>query len=56
MGVMGNAPSHELMEEINKREADLQARGGMVLLPDTADAVPRGTRDSRQGSAHCCPP
>ena len=41
MGVMGNAPSHELLEETNRREADLQARGGMVLLPDTADAVPR---------------
>ena len=41
MGVMGIAPSHELLEETNKREADLQARGGMVLLPDTADAVPR---------------
>ena len=41
MGVMGTAPSHELLGEINRREADLQARGGMVLLPDTADAVPR---------------
>ena len=41
MGVMGTAPSHELLEEINSREADLQARGGMVLLPDAADAVPR---------------
>ncbi len=41
MGVIGTAPSHELLEEINRREADLQARGGMVLLPDAADAVPR---------------
>ena len=41
MGIMGTAPSHELLEEINRREADLQARGGMVLLPDSTDAVPR---------------
>ncbi len=41
MGVMGTAPSHELLERINQREADLQARGGMVLLPDAADAVPQ---------------
>ena len=40
MGVMGTAPSHELLEQINKREADLLARGGMVLLPETTDAVP----------------
>ena len=42
MGVMGTAPSHELLEEINKRGSRLAGpRGGMVLLPDTADAVPR---------------
>lgn len=40
MGVMGTTPSHELLETINAREAELQARGGMVLLPDAAGAVP----------------
>lgn len=40
MGVMGVAPSHELLGRINAREADLLARGGAVLLPDTAAAVP----------------
>lgn len=40
MGVIGLAPSHALLEEINRREADLAERGGAVLLPDTVDAVP----------------
>jgi formamidase len=40
MGVIGTSPSHELLEQINKREKDLQERGGAVLLPDSGDAVP----------------
>jgi formamidase len=40
MGVIGLAPSHELLERINRREADLASRGGAVLGPDRADAVP----------------
>ena len=40
MGVIGLAPSHELLETINKREAALLDRGGMVLPPDSAGAVP----------------
>jgi formamidase len=40
MGVIGIAPSHELMAQINKREKDLAGRGGVVLLPDAAGAVP----------------
>ncbi len=40
MGVMGIAPSHELLERIIVREAELAARGGMVLPPDAAGAVP----------------
>jgi len=40
MGVIGTSPSHELLEQINKREAELQERGGAVLLPDIKDAVP----------------
>lgn len=40
MGVMGVAPSHELMKTIVAREADLIARGGIALPPDAAAAVP----------------
>jgi formamidase len=40
MGVMGVAPSIDLMKQIVAREADLQGRGGMVLPPDAAGAVP----------------
>jgi formamidase len=40
MGVMGVAPSHGLMVEIKMREADLAGRGGLVLLPDAAGAIP----------------
>ncbi len=40
MGVMGVAPSHELLARVNAREADLLARGGMVMPPDAAGAVP----------------
>ena len=40
MGVIGTAPSHELLEEINQPEKSLLERGGAVLLPDPTDAVP----------------
>ncbi len=40
MGVMGLAPSHDLLAHINRREADLAGRGGMVLLPEVNSAVP----------------
>lgn len=40
MGVMGVAPSHALLQRINTREADLLGRGGAVLLPEPASAVP----------------
>jgi formamidase len=40
MGVMGVAPSHELLQRIVAREANLVARGGMVMPPDAAGAVP----------------
>ena len=40
MGVMGVAPSHELMARITAREGDLIARGGIALPPDAASAVP----------------
>jgi formamidase len=40
MGTIGVAPSRELLEEISARERDLAERGGEVLLPDAAGAVP----------------
>lgn len=40
MGVMGVAPSHELLERINAREAELLSRGGAVLPPDPSAAIP----------------
>lgn len=42
MGVIGLAPSHDLLEQINRREAALAERGGVVLLPDPEDAIPAG--------------
>jgi formamidase len=43
MGVIGLAPSRELMATIAAREADLAARGGIVLLPEATGAVPGDT-------------
>jgi len=40
MGVMGLAPSHDLLAQVNRREADLAGRGGTVLLPEVNSAVP----------------
>jgi formamidase len=40
MGVMGVAPSLELMKQITERESDLAARGAFVALPDSREAVP----------------
>ncbi len=40
MGVMGVAPSHDLLARINRREAELLGRGGAVLPPDPDAAVP----------------
>ena len=39
-GVMGLAPSHELLANINAREKSLHERGGAVFLPDSDMAVP----------------
>jgi formamidase len=41
MGTAGVAPSHNLLEEWNRREADLAARGGRALPPMAEDAVPQ---------------
>jgi formamidase len=40
MGIMGVAPSHELLARITAREAELLARGGICVPPDPTDAVP----------------
>ena len=40
MGVSGVAPSRQQLEAWTRREAELAARGGVVLPPDTAGAVP----------------
>src|SRR5688572_6538032 len=40
MGVIGLAPSRELMAQITAREADLIGRGGFALPPDPAGAIP----------------
>ncbi|MBZ5601291.1 MAG: acetamidase/formamidase family protein [Acidobacteriia bacterium] len=48
MGVMGVAPSHELMQRIVNREAELASRGGFVLPPDPAAAVPADAAIAKQ--------
>src|SRR5271166_3354741 len=40
VGVIGVAPSKALRETIQRREANLLGRGGMVLPPEKAGAVP----------------
>ena len=40
LGVMGVAPSKELLERISSREKKLMERGGFVLPPDPRGAVP----------------
>ncbi len=50
-GTIGLAPSRSLMQIIAKREKELLDRGGMVLPPEPADAVPGGYH-RRRGLAH----
>jgi formamidase len=40
MGVMGVAPSHQLLAQLTARENDLLGRGGAVLPPQMQGAVP----------------
>jgi formamidase len=42
MGVMGVAPSRELLQQIVAREAELVRRGGMAMPPDPVGALPAG--------------
>ena len=41
-GVIGVAPSKELRETVQRREAELAARGGVALPPEALGAVPGG--------------
>jgi formamidase len=47
-GTIGLAPSHELMERVTAREQRLLERGGMVLPPSPAGAVPADDRIARE--------
>jgi len=50
MGVVGLAPSRDLLAAAAAREADLAARGGTpVLLPDPAGAVPEDPAIATEG-------
>ena len=49
MGVMGVAPSHELMRRIEARENELLGRGGFVMPPDPTNAVPGSEPIASQG-------
>jgi len=49
MGVIGVAPSHAQVTEWAKREQDLLSRGGLVMTPDAAGAVPGKGAAATQG-------
>src|SRR5262249_56712370 len=48
MGVMGVAPSHELLQKIMAREAELLARGGRGMPPGPVGAVPAPAGTARK--------
>ena len=58
MGVMGVAPSMELLKDITARERELFERGGNVRLPDPKSAIPSDPVIAAQGirtiSPHEC--
>ena len=49
MGVIGVAPSHAQVTAWAKREQDLLTRGGLVMTPDAAGAVPGKGAAATQG-------
>jgi formamidase len=55
VGVIGVAPSKQLRETIQRREANLLGRGGMVLLPEKQGAVP-GTEAIASQALRTIPP
>ena len=42
MGIMGVAPSPEMLVQVTAREEDVVRQGGLALLPEPAGAVPSG--------------
>ena len=48
-GTIGLAPSQALLQRIASREQELRARGGNVLLPEPAGAVPSGEPIASEG-------
>ncbi len=55
VGVIGVAPSRELRETVQRREAALAARGGVALPPDAKGAVP-GTEPIASEALRTIPP
>ena len=56
MGVMGVAPSRDLLARIAARENDLIAAGGMALPPSADGAITRNLRHRRRGAPHYAAP
>ncbi len=48
-GVIGVAPSQQLLHTFTARERELAERGGAVQLPDPTDAVPAGGHVAQEG-------
>ena len=49
LGVLGVAPSHELLRTVSRREAALEKRGAEVLLPTPEEAVPADSAIAETG-------
>jgi len=49
MGIMGVAPSRDLLEQISRRERELTAGGVDVALPEQRGAVPEDAAIAREG-------
>ena len=49
IGLLGVAPSHDRLRQFAAREAELAKRGGFVLPPETASALPAGGLPARDG-------
>jgi formamidase len=49
MGIMGVAPSSEMIARFEAREREIELRGGLALPPEPTDAVPSDARIAREG-------
>lgn len=49
MGIMGVAPSRDLLERVSRRERELSAGGDDVALPEPQGAVPEDTAIAQEG-------